>query len=99
MVFFCIFYLIFERTFCNSGDPDQMPHTVASDLGMHCLPMSHKKDARLIWVKPKQSSNNNHGFKRISIKFMSSFKDTQILCLWLVLQIYRFTFILILLSG
>ena len=23
---------------------------VASDLGLHCLPMSHKKDARLIWV-------------------------------------------------
>ena len=24
---------------------------MASDLGRHCLPMSHKKDARLIWVK------------------------------------------------
>ena len=22
----------------------------ASDLGLHCLPMSHKKDARPIWV-------------------------------------------------
>ena len=29
-----------------------MPHYVASDLGLHCLPMSHKKDTRLIWVKP-----------------------------------------------
>ena len=28
----------------NSGDPDQTPHSVASDL-------SHKKDARHIWVK------------------------------------------------
>ena len=28
-----------------------MPHFVASDLGLHCLPMSHKKDAKLIWVK------------------------------------------------
>ena len=35
----------------NSGDPDQMPHSVASDLGLHFLPMSHKKDARNIWVK------------------------------------------------
>ena len=34
----------------NSGDPDQMPHYVASDLGLYCLPMSHKKDAMLIWV-------------------------------------------------
>ena len=24
---------------------------VASDLGLHYLPMSHKKDARHIWVK------------------------------------------------
>ena len=23
----------------NSGDPDQMPHYAASDLGLHCLPM------------------------------------------------------------
>ena len=27
-----------------------MSHSVASDLGLHCLPLSHKKDARLIWV-------------------------------------------------
>ena len=25
----------------NSGDPDQMPHSAVSDLGLHCLPMSH----------------------------------------------------------
>ena len=35
----------------NSGDPDQTPHSVASDLGLHYMPMSHKKDARHIWVK------------------------------------------------
>ena len=35
----------------NSGDPDQTPHSLASDLGLHCLPMSNKKDARHIWVK------------------------------------------------
>ena len=27
-----------------------MPRSAASDLGLHCFPMSHKKDARLIWV-------------------------------------------------
>ena len=27
-----------------------MPHFAASDLVFHCLPMSHKKDTRLIWV-------------------------------------------------
>ena len=35
----------------NSGDPDQTPLAVASDLGLYYLPMSHKKDARHIWVK------------------------------------------------
>ena len=34
----------------NSGDPDQMPHYLVSDLGLRCLPMSHKKDVRLICV-------------------------------------------------
>ena len=37
----------------NSGDPDQMRHSVASDLGLRYLPMSHMKDARHkhVWVK------------------------------------------------
>ena len=34
----------------NSGDPDQTPRSVASDLGLHCLPRFQKKDAMLIWV-------------------------------------------------
>ena len=34
----------------NSGEPDQTLRFVASDLVLHCLPMSYKKDARLIWV-------------------------------------------------
>ena len=31
----------------NSVEPDQTPRFVASDLVLHCLPMSHNKDARL----------------------------------------------------
>ena len=30
--------------------PDGTPHYAASHLGLFCLPMSHKKDARLRWV-------------------------------------------------
>ena len=30
----------------NSEDPNQMPHSEASDLGLHFLPMFHKKDAK-----------------------------------------------------
>ena len=33
----------------NSGDPDQMPHSLASDLGLRYLPMSHIKEARHIY--------------------------------------------------
>ena len=36
----------------NSGDPDQMPHYVASDLGLHCLPMyPFLGFSRQQWVK------------------------------------------------
>ena len=37
----------------NSGDPDQALCSAASDLGLHCSPMSQKGDARLIWVNIK----------------------------------------------
>ena len=35
----------------NNEDPDQTPRPAASDLGLHCLSMSQKRDARLIWIK------------------------------------------------
>ena len=35
----------------NSIAPDGTLRFAASNLGLFCLPMSHKKDARLIWVK------------------------------------------------
>ena len=35
----------------NSVDPDQTPRSVASDLGLHCLPVSHLWNARHKWVK------------------------------------------------
>ena len=34
----------------NRIAPDGTPRFAASHLGLFCLPMSHKKDARLIWV-------------------------------------------------
>ena len=42
--------------YVNSVDPDQMPHSVASDLGLHCLPMSLLWDTRLKWVKTSLTS-------------------------------------------
>ena len=37
--------------FVNSGDPDQMPRSSASDLGLHCLPITLLEIFRLQWVK------------------------------------------------
>ena len=37
--------------FANSADPDQTPHNAASDLGLHCLPISILGVSRLQWVK------------------------------------------------
>ena len=31
-------------------EPGQSPHFVATDLGLHYLPLFHRKDAWLIWV-------------------------------------------------
>ena len=42
------FHSNFKR---NGGEPDQTLHFAASDLVLHCLQMSHKKDPRLLWVK------------------------------------------------
>ena len=41
--------------FTNSGDPDQTPHSVASDLGLQCLPITLLGFSRLQWVKAPSS--------------------------------------------
>ena len=28
------------KLFANSGDPDPTPHSAASDMGLHCLPIT-----------------------------------------------------------
>ena len=38
---------VIEHSIRIHEDPDQMPRSVASELGLHCLPMSHEKDGRL----------------------------------------------------
>ena len=48
MAFFIFIQILIEHSEVNSGYPDQMPCSAVSHLDMHGLPMSHKKDARLI---------------------------------------------------
>ena len=42
--------------FANSKDPDQTPHSAASDLGLHCLPITRLGVSRLQWVMPDVGS-------------------------------------------
>ena len=51
--YFITFYFIWKILSANNVDPDQMPHYVASDLGLHCLPMT------LLWVSWEQRVNEN----------------------------------------
>ena len=43
------------KLFANSREPDQMPHSAASDLGLHCLPITLLGVYRLHWVKADNS--------------------------------------------
>ena len=47
--------ILIEFLQAKRGDPDQTPRSAASDLGLHCLPMSYKKDAGLIWAHIKET--------------------------------------------
>ena len=48
MVFLIFIQILIENPILKQWRPDQMPHSAASDLGLHCLSMSHKKEAKLI---------------------------------------------------
>ena len=45
-------YIFLEKSepLANSGDPDQTPRSAASDLGLHCLPITILRVSRLQWV-------------------------------------------------
>ena len=40
----------------NSGDLDQTPQNAASDLGLHCSPITFLRVSRLKWVKTHVTS-------------------------------------------
>ena len=44
------------KLFANIGDPDQTQHSAASDLGLHCLPVTLLRVFRLQWDKGKKKS-------------------------------------------
>ena len=46
--------------FANNRDPDQMLHSVASDLGLQCLPITLLGVSRLQWVKENFMLQGTH---------------------------------------
>ena len=44
------------EVFANCEDPDQTLHSVASDLGLHCLPITLLGVSLLQWVKQQYLS-------------------------------------------
>ena len=48
MVFSIFIQVLIENYASKQWRHNQTPHSVASDLGLHYLSMSHKKDARHI---------------------------------------------------
>ena len=51
VIFHFLFHFAMEILYANRISPDGTTRFAASHLWLFCLPMSHKKDARLIWVK------------------------------------------------
>ena len=47
LVFLITMFARISELNANNVDPDQMPHSAASNLGLHCLQMSLLLDARL----------------------------------------------------
>ena len=45
------------QLFATSGHPDQMPQNVASDLGLHCLPVTPLGFSSLQWIKMAKFSS------------------------------------------
>ena len=56
------------KLFANSGDPDQTPHSAASnaasDLGLHCLPVTLLWVSRLQWVNEVFSVSTHDMFSK-----------------------------------
>ena len=36
--------------FAHSGDPEKTPRSAASDLGLHCLPVTRLEESSIQWV-------------------------------------------------
>ena len=59
------------KLFANSGDPDQKPHSAASDLGLHCLPVTHLGVSSLQCVTHVKPTCSNIRISDLGIQIFS----------------------------
>ena len=75
VLFFFLFYFKQMFLLANSQDPDQTLCSAASDLGLHCLPMSRKRNTRLIWVNNMADSFIHILFNQQTQRFNSGYNS------------------------
>ena len=65
MIFFIFIQILIEYILqANGGDPDHTPHSDTSGQVPHYLPISHKKDAWLIWVNVFKINVSKNSFRK-----------------------------------
>ena len=77
-----LFHFSMRFLSANRIAPDGTPRFTASHLGLFCLPMSHKKDTRLIWVKLLYTTDSKAkavAQLRISIEYEPRREKTKVL--------------------
>ena len=67
------------KVFANSEEPDQAPRSAASDLGLHCLPVTLLRVSRIQWVKGKYCDVAHLLYCSEEYKHKSSHEGTLIL--------------------
>ena len=66
-----------DKLFAKNGDPDQRLHSAASDLGLHCLPITFLRDSRLQWISLSLNSKESFSCGMAQIVFLGKGLDTK----------------------
>ena len=75
--------------FANSGDLDQTLHSVAYDLGQHCLPVSCLGVSSLQWVKVKQDVSRSVMISNVQRSFSYQRCLVVSFCLSVLFRVYK----------
>ena len=86
-VFFSLFHFSMKIKVTNRIAPDGTPRFAASHPGLFRLPMSHKKDARLIWVKQELKALQKQQLSPVFL--VIRFKLSQMQVLTEIMAIFR----------